>query len=240
MNKQEFEQAVLADPNISAPEVQEAAQQSPERQKFLENAKLQNKEIADALKVTVPANLQSRLLNIATESQDNIVKLPEKKRPLTLWALAASVVFAVGLSFTFINPSHDNLNGSELAMAHFHHENPYSLLHNGDVPLEEVNAKLASFNTQMLEKMGQVTYANYCFFGRKKSVHMVMETVFGKVTFFVTSKDSDYPIDAQFGDEHYEGQSWSLQDVDITIIHERGKGNPEQYSELRRQIEYSA
>lgn len=241
MNRQEFEERVFAEPDCTDADVINAAAQSSELQQIWKEAKQFNNELSTAIQLDIPKELKQNLLNIPEQATTStVVALPKQKKPLAVWSLAASVAFAVGLSFLFITPSHDNLNGSELAMAHFQHENPYALKLSGDISLDDVNSKLATFNTQMQQKLGRVTYANYCFFGNHKSVHMVMDTVFGKITLFVTSKDMAFPIDANFGDENYQGQSWSLDNVDITIINERGKGTEADFAEIRRQIQYSA
>lgn len=246
MNKQQFEQEVFADPNALSDDAQHLLNSSDEYQQIYADVQKLNQDIKETLEIPVPEGLQQALLNISKadtdrhHTTDNVVSFSDKFKNTVIWSLAASVVLAVGLSFSVFNPNQDDMTGSEMALAHFHHENPYSLSLSDEVSLAEVNTKLASFNAQLSSKVGRITYANYCFFGNEKSVHMVLDTVFGKVTMFVTAKDKNRPIDQIFGDAEYEGHSWSIEDIDITIINKKGQNNTQELNDMKNYIEYSA
>ena len=131
-------------------------------------------------------------------------------------------------------------SGTDLAMAHMYHEMEYTQRVSRDVSLDEVNTKLATFGGKMLQSVGNITYANFCFFEKQKSLHLVMHTEYGDVTLFVTPKEMQNKIDNRFDDDSYEGRSWQDQEADITIIGEKGKLNAELERTIKRSMQFSA
>lgn len=174
-------------------------------------------------------------------AETKVVQLKTNKRShMVQLALAASIAFAVGISFNLINQTPDVHSGSDLALAHMYHELEYTDRVSRDVPLDEVNTKLATFGGAMMQKVGKITYANFCFFEKQKSLHLVMHTENGDITLFVTPKDLENKIDNRFGDDKYEGRSWRAEDTDITIIGEKGQLDAKLEETIRRSMQFSA
>ncbi|MCC2604530.1 DUF3379 family protein [Planctobacterium marinum] len=247
-------QSIMADPATSDAEIT-AAINADENLKEFQIAMLElDKAIKETSEVAVPEGLMDKLLHIpqsdAAETptaeeqpetkQNKVVALSSKRNHIVQLALAASIAFAVGLSFTLFNQNPDIRSGADLALAHMYHERAYTQRVSREVSLEEVNTKLATFGGEMLNAIGQVTYANFCFFESQKSLHLVMHTESGDITLFVTPKDLKNEIDSQFQDDAYEGRSWKMQEADITIIGEKGKLDPELETRIRQSMQFSA
>lgn len=247
MNDLEFRRALYADPESSDQSIKEALENDAEKTAFYNEMQEFNAAIKTTVNVPVPDGLEARLLQIAKDENSDdavvdhkVVSLkPRRASHIVQLAMAASVAFAFGLSFSFIGSNSENLTGAELAMAHLYHEENYAMHADSDVNLNDVNAKLASFGAEIPNHFGRVTFANYCYFENQKSLHLVVETEFGRVTFFITPKDLDNLIDSKFGDEKYRGRSWQLDNADLTIIGEKGRTKDDDFKKLRNYVKYS-
>ncbi len=242
-NDSAFQQAVLAEPNSTDETLLAETESDPNKYAFKQQVEALEADIDNTARVAVPAGLEQMLLDIPekaeTESKVVAFKQPKKTNFLQL-AMAASVAFALGLSFTMWQKQPNYDTGAQIALGHIHHEEGYAMRADGDIPIADVNAKLANFGGQLTGALGRITFANYCFFEKQKSLHLIMETDFGKVTMFITPKDLERPIDSSFGDDKYEGSSWRMQDADITIISEKQDNAKPLHLEMKRYMQFSA
>lgn len=255
--KEIIKQTIAADPACEDQTVMDAVNSDEELRQFRESMQGLDIAIKATSEVPVPSTLAEKLLAIPQQEEDNtsdsfapvhnesaksdnVVALPSKKSNFIQLAMVASIAFAVGLSFTFFNQNPDIRSGAEIAMAHMQHEQEYTQRVARDVSLEEVNTKLATFGGEMLQTVGKITYANFCYFENQKSLHMVVQTDSGKITLFVTPEDLDKPIDRQFQQDGYEGRSWKMQKADVTIIGEKGKIDESLEARLRQSMQFSA
>ncbi|MBE1298337.1 MAG: DUF3379 family protein [Alteromonadaceae bacterium] len=251
MNDAEFRQALLVEPFTSDSTVTDKIEGNAELEQLQSEYQAFDKNLRETAQVDVPEGLMASLMNIplqqetvdeSTSSQsEKVVPITSRKRNnFVQLALAASVAFALGLSFTMLQNQPVVETGTEIALAHVYHEADYAMQLDGNVSLEDVNAKLATFGGELMAKFGRVTFANYCFFEKQKSLHMVVETDFGKVTMFITPKDLDRAIDNSFSDDKYEGSSWSMQTADLTIISDKEMKVADKHEKLLKHFRFSA
>ncbi|BDX06206.1 DUF3379 family protein [Planctobacterium marinum] len=250
---EQIKQAIAADPFSEDEAIMHAIAQDETLKVYRNEMQALEEAIQKASNVAVPEGLAAKLsaipeqeLNVAEEANssiqasDKVVTLPNRRNHYIQLAMAASIAFAVGLSFTFFGQSPDIRTGADLAMAHMYHEQEYTQRVSRDVSLDEINTKLATFGGEMLQTIGKITYANFCFFENQKSLHMVMQTEQGNITLFVTPEDFEKQIDSHFQDSAFEGKSWKAQKADVTIIGEKGKLNEELESRLKNAMRFSA
>lgn len=251
MNDAEFRQALLVEPFTSDSEVTDKINGNAELEQLQNEYQAFDKHLRETAHVDVPESLMNSLMNIPLQqdsgadpvpkTNDKVVPITTKKRNnFVQLALAASVAFALGLSFTMLQNQPVVETGTEIALAHVYHEADYAMQLDGDVSLDDVNAKLATFGGELVAKFGRVTFANYCFFEKQKSLHMVVETDFGKVTMFITPRDLDSVIDNSFSDDNYEGSSWSMQNADLTIISDKEMKVADKHEKLLKHFQFSA
>lgn len=176
--------------------------------------------------------------NNASDSQQGV----SKRSHYFQLAIAASVALFIGLGVKFTNPVDVPVyqSGSEIALAHVYHELDYLESVNHDVSLADVNAKLATFGGEMLQSVGRIKFANFCYFEKQKSLHLVLHTEQGDINLFVTPQDLQNKIDSEFGDENFEGRSWKTQKADITIIGDKGKMNKDLEKTIKNSMQFSA
>lgn len=258
MDSQQIKEALAADPYTNDEALIAAVEADSDLLQYWQELKQLNDDIIAASNVAIPENLEAKLLQMgqenmedeiaaveldaweANDSLSNVVQLKSKRSHMLHIAMAASIAFAVGISFTVFKQTPELQSGTDLAMAHMYHEKEYTQRVSRDVTLDEVNTKLATFGGEMLQRVGKITYANFCFFEKQKSLHLVMHTEHGDVTLFVTPKELQNKIDNRFNDDSYEGRSWQDQDADITIIGEKGKLNAELERTIKRSMQFSA
>lgn len=250
---EKIKQAIAAEPYSQDNAIKQAVAQDETLRTYQDEMQALDKTIQETSKIIVPGNLAEKLLAIPQQelnnqgeaestkpANDNIVALPSRRSHYIQLAMAASIAFAVGLSFTFFGQSPDIRSGADIAMAHMYHEREYTQRVSRNVSLEEVNTKLATFGGEMLQSVGKITYANFCFFENQKSLHMVIKTERGDITLFVTPEDFEKQIDSRFQDGAFEGRSWKAQKADVTVIGEKGKLNEELETRLKNAMQFSA
>ena len=181
MDDLQFRRTIYADPQCNDENVKKAAADDPAKREFWNELKRLEGALHEASKVEVPDGLAERLiLRQSMESHKT-----QKKRTRFHLALAASIAFVFGVSFTLLQqPAPINLG--EHALAHVYHEaDGFALKIDGDVEYDTMNAKLATIGGKIIENVGRIYFANFCNFDRVRSFHMVMEGEHGKVTVFV-------------------------------------------------------
>lgn len=236
MDDLDFRRQVYADPQCKEQAVREAAEKDPAKQQFWNELKNLDADIQKAAKIPVPDHLKHQLIlrqSITSHRQ-------QKKRNRIHLALAASVAFALGLSFTIIKQQPDFTNVSEVALAHIHHESEYTMSTDNNVGLEEVTAKLASFGGTLTEPLGKVRFANYCYFENQKTLHLVLETSQGQITVFVTPKEEGELVDQYFQDEKYVGTVVEYPKVNLVFLTEKNMQIRDMARSIENKLNFSA
>ncbi len=235
MDDLEFRRLLYVDPKTDNPDVQKAALEDPKKKQFIQELRKLDKKMARAAQVEVPADLASKLILRQTMQSH---KANQKRSRIQL-ALAASVAFVVGVSFTMWQQS--NLIGlSEHAIAHVIAEGDYALGANEDISVSQVNAKLASFGAELSGNIGQIYYANFCDFDDIRSLHMVMQVGGEKVTVFVVPHGENYDHSSINNNPKYNSQTVEHQRASLVVVGEAGSDVSKAKQTLSQKIKFSA
>jgi hypothetical protein len=235
MDELEFRRTLYADPNSTDEKVLAAIADDPKKQAFYKELKQLDKNMHQASQVKVPDNLVHKLILRQTmQSQKS-----NKVRNRIQLAMAASVAFVVGVSFTMWQQN-NLLDLSKQAIAHVHYEGGYALDAQENISLQQVNAKLAKFGGEFSEDIGRVYYANFCDFENVRSLHMVVEGQNGKVSVFVVPHNDDYQAEGLSHDTKYTSQATDLKRASIIVVGEEGANISNMKEQLNKKIHFSA
>jgi hypothetical protein len=235
MDELEFRRTIYADPNCNDGNVNQAAGEDPAKLDFWNELKKLDNKIQQASQVKVPDDLAHKL--ILRQSMETHRK--GKQRNRIHLALAASIAFVFGISFTmWQQQSHISLG--EHALAHVYHEGAYALEAQEDISLQQINAKLARFGGELSEDIGQIFYANFCDFENIQSLHLVMQGEQGRVSVFVIPHSDKYSSDRNFSDGKLKGDSVDFSLVSLMIVGEQGQDVEQLKDKLKQKLQFSA
>ncbi|GAA0853602.1 DUF3379 domain-containing protein [Aliiglaciecola litoralis] len=237
MDDLQFRRTIYADPHCADDEVKLAASDDPKKQQFWNEIKQLDAKISQASKVSVPDDLAHKLiLRQSLESQKS-----QTRHSKIYLAIAASVIFTFGLSFSIWQQQNVTYLG-EYALAHVQHEGDgYALKANGDISLETVNAQLASLGAEFKQSLGRIYYANFCNFGNIRSYHLVMEDINGeRVTVFVVPHSGDYKVEENFANERMSGQMFDVNRASVIIVGDKANALGEMKYRLKQNMLFSA
>jgi hypothetical protein len=235
MDELEFRRTLYADPNCTDEKVLAAIADDPKKQAFYKELKQLDKNMHQASQVTVPDDLAHKLILRQTMQFHKASKVRNRIH----LALAASVAFVVGVSFTMWQQSH-LLDLSKQAIAHVHYEGAYALDAQENFSLQQVNAKLAQFGGEFTEELGHVYYANFCDFENVRSLHMVMQSENGKVSVFVIPYDDTHNAKGSASGKGYQSQAIDVKRASIVVVGEEGANVQKMQEQLKRKIQFSA
>jgi hypothetical protein len=210
-NKQ-FIHKLLSDP--SDPQLQ--SETDGECSASIHNIQKQDYRVRNALEVPVPPELLTRLLDQQRrlEAQD---RQPSWFSEYWKAGIAASVAFAIGLSFSVLQtPAQQDL--AQYALAHVRSEMPMVEKMLMPQPLDGVNAKLAAYDLKLNDFPESIMFAKFCDFNGTKSLHLVMKTSLGFVTIFVVPADAKLDFVEQFSDPRYAGTSLKLRTANVVVV----------------------
>ena len=217
MDGLKFRRQAYEDPHNQDPEFVAQMQESAENQAFVAELKSLDAKLTHALKVDVPEDLADKLI-LRQQLQHH-----HKQRRQTgfLVAMAASIAFIVGISFSLLRLGPVDL--AEHALAHVYHEG-VALQVDQNVNFSQVNAQLASLknlsHTKFTEQPGKVYYTSYCDFQGVKSLHLVLQAEKGKVTLFIVPIEKRMVLDNTFADGKYQGVGFEASDAYILLVGE--------------------
>ena len=235
MDELEFRRILYADPNCTDEEVLAAIADDPKKQAFYKELKQLDKEMHQASQIKVPDDLVHKLILRQTMASHKSSKVRNRIQ----LAMAASVAFVVGVSFTMWQQN-NLLDLSKQAIAHVHYEGDYALQAQENVSLQQVNAKLAKFGGEFSEDIGRVYYANFCDFENVRSLHMVLEGENGKVSVFVVPHNNAYLAEGSSSDTRYSSQAIDLKRASIIVVGEEGTNIGDMQQQLNKKIRFSA
>ena len=237
MDDLEFRRTIYADPNSADENVKNAANSDAKKQEFWNELKQLDGAIKQAAKVSVPEDLASKLiLRQSLESHNG----NKRKRKIHL-AIAASVVFTFGLSFTLWQQQNVVYLG-EHALAHVYEEGGgYALKASGNIEIGKVNTQLASLGAEFKQSIGRILYANFCNFDGIRSYHMVMEDTSGaKVTVFVVPHTDRLTLEDTFGDGQMQGEMFDANHASVVVVGEKEAALKEIKFKLKQNMLFSA
>lgn len=137
MDELKFRRQAYEDPRNQDPEFLEQMQATPEHQALVSELKRLDAKLSHALKVAVPEDLADKLILRQQLQQHH----KQRRQTGFLVAMAASVAFIVGISFSLLRLGPVDL--AEHALAHVYHEG-VALQVDQNVNFSQVNAQLAA------------------------------------------------------------------------------------------------
>ncbi len=173
MNCIDFRRTIQSDPRGLSREAQDHATGCAGCREFLERHRELDASLFEALRVPAPDGLAERIL-VAHG-------LRRPRRPW-LWALAATVLLAGGLTLWLPREAPDPL-GAE-AIAHVMAE-PQSFASRTALPADFLPGELARQGVRLAVALGEVTYATLCPLAGGVARHMVVAGASGPVTVFL-------------------------------------------------------
>jgi len=233
MDELTFRRRIYADPDDNAQDIIDACQQDPAKAKFKAEMQQFDDSLTRALNIDVPDNLADRVLL----SQTIDFQQAQKRKSRLHLAIAASVAFTIGLTFQMlgISQKHDTLG--EHALAHVHAEIEH--LHEQDIySKEQLNLKLASFGGEMISDIAPIKFANYCYFGGVRSLHVVLQGEEHPVTVFFVPSDSGMKHSGRFSDNEFQGEGIKLQQTDMLIVTDKDDSVDEWRTKLTKSIKW--
>jgi hypothetical protein len=235
MDELEFRRTLYTDPNCSDERVLTAIADDPKKQTFYNELKQLDKEMYQASQIKVPDDFVHKLILRQTMQSHKTSKVRHRIQ----LAMAASLAFVVGVSFTMWQQN-NLLDLSKQAIAHVHYEGGYALDAQENLSLQQVNAKLAKFGGKFSEDIGRVYYANFCDFENVRSLHMVVEGENGKVSVFVVPHNEAYLSEGSSSDTKYNSQAIDLKRASIIIVGEEGANVSNMKEQLNKKLQFSA
>lgn len=236
MDDLQFRRSLYADPKSTDEELLKAIQEDPSKQSFVNDLELFEQSLKSALDVEVPDDLANKLLLRQTMADHT----KQKKKYRIQLALAASVVFAIGITMNTFQFSNSSMTLSEHSLAHVHYEDGlFKNMASEEVTLDSVNKKLANFGGNFTNLVGNVISADFCRFGGIKSLHLVFQGENSPVTVFVIPHEDSLTVSNDFSDAKFNGKTIQYLQNNIVVITEKDESISHWQSEINKNIEWS-
>ena len=178
MNCLDFRRLVLVDPRQVGEEAKAHAAECVACREVLERQRESDDRLFAALQVPAPDGLADRIL-VARGLQ------PDRRR--WVWAMAATLVLALGLGITGRLYFQKDPLGAE-AIEHVAHE-PQSFTTVDAVDNAYLPTVLAEQGLKAVVALGQVTYTRLCPMDGRTARHVVIRTAEGPITLFFMPDD---------------------------------------------------
>lgn len=234
MDDLEFRRTLLADPNLQSDEINDAIAADPSKQEYVNELLDFDAKLTAAAQVDVPNGLASKLLNQVEgldEPVSTVSELPIQAKAANdnkYWQMAAAACFAFVLGITL------NLNGlvpnsglgaGEYALKYTYKDLPNGGQITGQMPLEQVNAKLVSYGVQMEEEIGDVLFADsyFCNFNEMNVLRMVVGGETGNINLYIFPKENKLGDWNEFSDDRFNGKATRYSNADMVIVGEKGE-----------------
>ena len=235
MDELEFRRRVYADPDTTDVAVLEAAKEDATKLSFLNDMRMMNSQLRQAMDVPVPEDLANKL--IWQQSMTEHVR--EKQRTRWYVAMAATVAFVFGLSFTLTQQNQVISLGNE-ALAHMHHASDELGFSTTPLTLAQVNQRLEEYGAHLASDIGPIEVANYCHLDKIRSLHMILNSDNGPVSVFVVPHSDDATVPSSFGNDTYEGQGYQFKHANMMVVGDKNTDISAFKEKLRKSIQFSA
>ncbi|MBB1269563.1 DUF3379 domain-containing protein [Shewanella sp. SR44-3] len=177
-------------------------------------------KLSQALKIDVADDFADKILLRQQISQHQT----QRKTTGYMMAMAASVAFVVGISFSLLKLTPVNL--SDNALAHIYHE-PRALSMDQNLAFEDVNFKLAGLtgmqNAKFVQQPGKIFFTTYCDFQGVQGLHLVMQGAHGKVTVFIVPIENRMVMEEHFSDTKYQGLGFQTAGSYMLLVGEQAQ-----------------
>jgi len=236
MDDLQFRRSIYADPNTDDEAILAAIKSDPAREKFAQELESLDEKIAQALNVEVPEDLSNKLIlrqTLASHQQ-------QKRKGRIQLALAASVAFAVGITFNTMQVSSAYANIGDYALAHVYHEDKYfSNDSETRVTLASLNEKMTSFNGRFSSDLGKLISAGFCRFDGMKSLHLTFQGESSPVTVFIIPHNDDLDFSQFFKDEKLQGQSMKYNNANVIVVGDENESLQQWRENIEKNISWS-
>ncbi|WP_198780417.1 DUF3379 domain-containing protein [Shewanella putrefaciens] len=217
MDELKFRRQAYEDPHNQDLEFLQQMQEKGEYQVLVNELKNLDAKLTSALKVDVPEDLADKLILRQQLQQHH----KQRRQTGFLVAMAASIAFVIGVSFSLLRLGPVDL--AEHALAHVYHED-MALHLDQNVSFSQVNAQLTSLknlgHAKFIEQPGKVYFTSYCDFQGVKSLHLVLQGEQGKVTLFIVPLEKRMVLNQTFADTKYQGMGFETADAFILLVAE--------------------
>ena len=236
MDDLELRRTIYADPFASNEDISEACKNDPSKQQFIEEMQRFDKNIANALNVDVPESLCQRIiLNQTLEQHTN-----RKRKNRIHLALAASVAFAAGISFSVLQSSAAYSDIGQHAIAHVYHEEAYfNNKSDARVTLASVNDKMSEYDVQFVNDIGELMSADFCRFAGSKTLHLTFKGIKDIVTVFVLPEEEAMAFVDAFSDEQLKGIATTANGHHLIIVGDKQEKLDDWQNRLNQNIQWS-
>jgi hypothetical protein len=228
-----FRRTIYVDPFTQDPEVIEAAKNDPKKQAFWEEVRAMESALEQAMDIPVPEDLADKLI---LRQSMNDFKAHKQRRPWYL-ALAASVVLASVLTVGVITQSGHDFKSD--VFAHMSHVS-YEVNKGGNVDLDMVNDKLASYNGTVSEGLGDIVSANYCYLDSIKSLHLIIKGETGLSSLFVVPSEVSPTLDGNFSNDEYSATSFLLESAKVIVVGDNGSQVSDLSAKAKQLLSFSS
>ena len=236
MDDLQFRRSIFADPKAKDEDILAALASDPKKQKLAQELEQLDSDISAALEVPVPDGLCEKLIlrqSLASHRQQT------RKKRLHL-ALAASFALTAGLTFSYFQFSHAYDTIGDYAIAHVEHEAKYFTNDTiANVSLTKLNSKMASFNGQFSEQLGELMMADYCRFDGMKSLHLVLKGEKSPVNIFVIPKNEHLTFEENFDSKLLQGQSQQYKHGNIIVVGDKSEKLDKWFNKVNENLTWS-
>ena len=191
MDDLEFRRKVLSG-DTHSPAIEQAAQHNPDRQRWLQQARVLEAELNTGLHHSPPAGLAQRLKQIPDQQQ--------RKR----WPLAAAAALVLGIALTSsLNWQQAPALGDEL-LQHIANE-PNTLYNHQPLPPSTVALVAQRLGYRFSSPQTNISYASICAVRGHQAVHLTVQTGQASASVFLMPSETDQPLQ-QFSHHHLHGR----------------------------------
>lgn len=220
MDDLQYRRSIYADPASQDEAIIAAQNADPAKKQLAHELCLFDEQLKQAMNIPVPDELCNKLLlrqTLASHQQD-------KRKSRVHLALAASVAIVAGLVVNYLQFSSSYTNLGDYALAHVYHEEDD--FYNDDikrVSLTSLNKKMATFNGNFNESLGELISADYCRFDGMKSLHLVYQGLTDTVAVFVVPKKEHLTFTSKFSDNKLHGESLGFKNTNILVVADKNE-----------------
>lgn len=231
MNCLEFRRLCLADPASQEAEFLSHRRDCPRCAEFAAGVTQLDRKLGEALRVDVPDQLASRIVLRQSLYRDQ----QHLRRRRHLYALAASLLVAIGLTATFVltnrAPSLD-----QRVLAHIDLERELLSTHH-EVPRPKLVSVLNSVGAELKGDLGHVQHASICPLSEHGGAHLVFEGRKGPVIVLLLPKEFvGRPTEIQ--KEKMTGLVLPTHNGSMALVSEHGESVQEMARRMRSAISW--
>ncbi|WP_281556644.1 DUF3379 family protein [Thalassomonas sp. RHCl1] len=236
MDDLQFRRSIYADPKSRDEAMQEAIDGDPTKQQFVRDIEALDDKLAQAMKVPVPDDLYDKLILRQTLDSHR----QQKRKNRIQLAMAASVAFALGLTFNFMQYSTPYSTLGEYALAHvYHEEGKFSNDDQVRVSLAALNDKMATFNGSFEQGFGELISAQFCPFQGVKSLHLVFQGKSSPVTVLIVPNHEELEFIEDFNDENFNGKTLLMHDNNVIVIGDKNEPIEQWQEDIKDNVSWS-